>query len=178
MNKLPAGTAPATQSAATASGATVRWTIADAPPPLSGNTAPAYGPLWAYARAVPYAAYTAAGGVEPAAGYPTLAVTSWPILYPPVPAPGSYPAKPPYLGLAANYFLAPSAPNLPGWKQRRVLNVPLLSCPVAGGVTVLATVLAVGKFFMTVPASATVLSAEFAGIAPESALGGQVELFQ
>lgn len=177
MNKLPAGTAPATQGAATLSSATVRWTIADPPPPLTGNAAPAYGPLWAYARAVPYSAYTAAGGIEPAAGYTALPTSSWPILYPPVPAPTNYPVKPPYLG-SGTYTLAPSAANLPGMKLRRVLNLPLLACPVAGGTTVLANVRAIGKFFMTVPAGTSSLYAEFAGIAPESTLGGQVELYQ
>jgi hypothetical protein len=58
------------------------------------------------------------------------------------------------------------------------LNVPLLSCPVAGGSNVSATVLAIGKFFMTVPATSTTIHAEFAGVVPEQSLGGPVELFQ
>jgi hypothetical protein len=53
------------------------------------------------------------------------------------------------------------------------LNVALLSCPVAGSS---ANVLAIGKFFMTVPATDTQIWAEFAGIAPETSFGSQVEL--
>jgi hypothetical protein len=41
-----------------------------------------------------------------------------------------------------------------------------------------ATVLAIGKFFMTVPATSTALVGEFAGIASEDGAHTQVELFQ
>lgn len=58
-----------------------------------------------------------------------------------------------------------------------MLNVPLLSCPVATGNGVPADVLAVAKFFMTVPATSTSVYAEFAGIIPEKSLSGQVELY-
>jgi hypothetical protein len=60
---------------------------------------------------------------------------------------------------------------------RDVVNVPLLSCPVAGTTGVPATVLAVGRFFMTVPATALTLHAEFAGIASEKTLTGPAELY-
>jgi hypothetical protein len=59
-------------------------------------------------------------------------------------------------------------------RDRRVLNIPLLACPVGGGT---ATVLAVGKFFMTVPATATSLYAEFAGTVSPGTLGTDVELY-
>jgi hypothetical protein len=59
-----------------------------------------------------------------------------------------------------------------------VLNVPLLDCPVAAGADAQAAVLAIGKFFMTVPATATSINAEFAGIASGDALSGSVELYK
>ncbi len=65
-----------------------------------------------------------------------------------------------------------------GVRHRRVLNVPLLECPVAGGAGATATVLAIGKFFMTVPATSTSIKAEFAGIARQENLSGTVELYQ
>ena len=42
------------------------WTVADPLPQPPGTTGPMYGPLWAYARAVPYSSYVA-GAAEPAA---------------------------------------------------------------------------------------------------------------
>jgi hypothetical protein len=54
------------------------------------------------------------------------------------------------------------------------LNLPLLACPVSGDK---ATVLGIGKFFMTVPATATSLYGEFAGLVSEQALGSQVQLY-
>jgi len=157
------------------------WTIADPLPTPDNNTAAMYGPLWAYARAVPFSSYTA-GASEPAAGYTPFATAAWSTLYKPgLPtASGSYPGgtSTPYRATAGANFQAPSAPRQPGVSNRRVLNVPLLSCPVAGGTTVSASVIGIGKFFMTVPATATSLVAEFAGAAEEQSLGGQVEVVQ
>ena len=65
-----------------------------------------------------------------------------------------------------------------GVAQRRVLNIALLACPLPAGSDVLANVLAVGRFFMTAPASSAMLSAEFAGVVPEQALAGPAELLQ
>ena len=42
--------------------------------------------------------------------------------------------------------------------------MPLLACPVAAGVNVEGTVLAVARFFLTAQASATELPGEFAGV--------------
>ncbi len=152
------------------------WTVADPLPSPAGTLNADYGPLWSYAKAVPYAAYVP-GAAEPAAGYATFAASNWASLYAPgVPSASGYPATTPYLALVGANFQAPSSANLPGLRQRRVLNVALLACPVAAGGTVGATVLAVGKFFMTVPATATSLVAEFAGAVPDQALGGAVEL--
>ena len=72
-------------------------------------------------------------------------------------------------------FSAPSAGHKPGGKGRRVLNVPLLNCSVMPSDS--ATVLAIGKFFMTVPATETTLAAEFAGAVPVDKIGGKVGLF-
>ena len=154
------------------------WTKADLTPPASnGNTAPVYGPLWSFAKAVPYAAYVA-GTPEPAGGYSTFATAAWATLYAPgPPSPIAYPVNPPYSAAGGANFQAPSPARRPGLRNRRVLNVPLLSCPVAAGANTTATVLGVGRFFMTVPATATSVFAEFAGAVPEQALGGPVVLY-
>ncbi|WP_432379655.1 pilus assembly protein TadG-related protein [Duganella sp. P38] len=173
--------APATQTAgAWTSGGVRLWTRADPLPGDASNTAAQYGPLWAGARAVPYSAYVAQP-VEPANGYGVFAASAWSSLYAPgAPAASGYPAgqanATPYIATAGTHFLAPSAGHQPGVAKRRVLHVALLDCPVAAGPTASATVLGVGRFFMTVPATPTSLAAEFAGIAPPSSLGGATEL--
>ncbi len=164
------------------------WTYADQSP-LPANTGPdKYGPLWSYARAVPYAVYTD-GIPEPANGYTPFPATqaNWTLLYPANTGSGSpslktatYPAgatATPYLASSGAFFAAPPA-GLLALRGRRVLNVPLLSCPVPSGVVTTATVLAIGKFFMTVPADSTHLYAEFAGIAAEQSLSAMLELQQ
>lgn len=154
---------------------TRRQTIADLPPP--NNHPPGeYGPLWANARAVPW---SSAGQTEPAAGYTPFAATPaiWTSLYATGPGLSGYPGgatATPY-SLGGVFAQPPSAVHRPGIKNRRVLNIPLLVCPVSGSV---ATVAAIGKFFMTVPADANIVSAEFAGLASETQLGGPVEIFQ
>lgn len=168
---------PGAQTAGSSTFSGKLWTKADPLPALGTNTAPDYGPLWSFAKAVPFSAYTA-GVPEPSAGYTPFPTTAWATLYQPgAPSALSYPAVTPYMTSSGANFLSPSLANKPGLRYRRVLNVPLLSCPVGGGATVSATVLAVGKFFMTVPATATSIYAEFAGVAPEQALGGAVDLY-
>jgi hypothetical protein len=160
-------------------------TIADLFPAPSTNTAGMYGPLWSFAKAVPFSAYVA-GSPEPVAGYAPFAPSYWSSLYKPNnpanPAPqvSTYPAnnKTPYHTKLFGMFLAPSGTNFPGVLNRRVLNVPLLACPVGAGAAVNADVLAIGRFFMTVPATSNALVAEFAGLATEQSVGGKVELFQ
>lgn len=162
------------------------WTYAD-PLTLPSGTGPdKYGPLWSFARAVPYAAY-APGLPEPPTGYPPFAATqaNWNLLYPvnsgsgpPALRIASYPGggtATPYQATAGTFFAAP-ATGAPGVRNRRVLNLPLLRCPVPSGSVERATVLAIGKFFMTVPADSSHLYAEFAGIAPEQSLSGNLEL--
>jgi hypothetical protein len=148
-------------------------TVADDLAPA--GTDAAYGPLWSYAKAPKYSSYLSSGGVEPAAGYATFATSEWGTLYPvaagAVPGVNSYPSTTPYqsTGGAAAYKT---------YRNRRVLNIPLLQCPVAAGTKATAQVVAIGKFFMTVRADSTSVYAEFAGVVPETSLGGEVELFK
>ena len=150
-------------------------TIADLPSP--NNQPPGdYGPLWANARAVPW---QSAGQTEPDAGYTPFAATQakWTSLYATGPVLSGYPAgatATPY-SAGGSFSQVPSAAHRPGIRNRRVLNIPLLACTVSGSV---ATVLGIGKFFMTVPADAISISAEFAGLASEYQLGGPVEITQ
>jgi Flp pilus assembly protein TadG len=160
------------------SGGAKRWTRADPLPGDASNTAPLYGTLWSYARAVPYASY-AATPLEPAAGYTGFAPAAWASLYTPAPpqAKASYPGSTPYQPISgANFLAPPDLSHRPGVRNRRVLNVALLSCPVAAGAVTSAPVLAVGRFFMTTSADAASISGEFAGIATPAALAGAVEL--
>ena len=62
--------------------------------------------------------------------------------------------------------------------QRRVLHIALLACPLPAGSDVLASVLGIGRFFMTAPATSSALSGEFAGMADELSLAGAAELLQ
>lgn len=131
------------------------------------------GPLWSYAKAAKYASYTANNGVEPVGGYTTYTTTDWTTLYPGPPAAKSqnYPATTPYQntgGTSAYKTLY----------NTRVLHVPLLQCPVPTGSKVAATVLGIGKFFMTVPATSSYLYAEFAGMDSWSATGGNARLYR
>lgn len=154
-------------------------TVADLPMGAAGGTSTNYGPLWSYAKPVRYSAYSA-GSPEPDSGYPTFGASTatWAALYNPgTPAPTNYPSPQPNLSSSGVNFLRPALGNQPGLRKRRVLNIPLLSCPVAAGTQTTATVLAVGRFFMTVPATATSLPAEFAGLVPVEGLRGQVELY-
>lgn len=153
-------------------------TIADLPPP-NNQTPTQYGPLWAYARAVPWSSYS--GQTEPANGYTPFAANAaiWTSLYSTGPGLSAYPAgatATPYFA-GGSFASLPSLAHRPGMKNRRVLNVPLLACPVSGSS---ASVLAIGKFFMLVQADNATISAEFAGAASDSQsqLGAPVELYQ
>lgn len=181
--------APSQQTALSTAPSTPLTTVASPFPAPTTNTAPKYGPLWSFARAVPYSAYVP-GAPEPTNGYTPFLTTAWATLYragcaipsclpapPPTPLYTGSTTLTPYMATGGTNFLAPSA-NFPGLRYRRVLNVPLLACPVAAGTNVTATVLAIGRFFMTVPATATSISAEFAGVVPEQSLGGRVEIFR
>lgn len=155
-------------------------TVADVtdPPASPGD----YGPLWAFSKAV--RAPSPLDTPEPASGYTPFAAGDWPTLYQAGPTAPSYPSNPPtpyQSGVATSgNYLAPSIANRPlAVPRRRVLNIPLLEClPAApSGTNTQATVAGIAKFFMTVPATDDSLIAEFAGIASEHSLTGQVELF-
>ncbi len=172
------GAAPSSQSAQLSGETTVLRTVADPDVVAGATTAKMYGPLWAYAKAVPYASLSA-GPPEPPGGYATFAAstTVWGKLYPPGPAPASYPlnGKTPY---SANVnWLGPDPSHGLGVPNRRVLNIPLLQCPVTAGASASATVLAIGKFFMTTPATSTSINAEFAGATSDEYVKGPVELY-
>lgn len=149
-------------------------------------TAPAsagdYGPLWAFAKAAK--APTPLDAPEPANGYATFGTSDWPTLYKSGPTAPGYPSATatPYLSTSTSSgnYASPGADRLDiSTLNRRVLNIPLLSCSPAApsGTNTSATVVAIGKFFMTVPATDSSLIAEFAGLIPEQALSGQVELY-
>ncbi len=150
-------------------------TIADLPASEIPATATGgmYGPLWVYARAVVKDAKYVEGSPEPAAGYTKFNASNWSTLYTPgaqqVKTGQSYPSTP--------YVEKVEVPTgLSGVANRRVLNVPLLRCPVALGSPTTAEVVAIARFFMTVSATSTDLHAEFAGLAPSNSLAGQVRL--
>jgi Flp pilus assembly protein TadG len=168
------------RAAATVTSRGKRETAADlpTPPALPGD----YGPLWAFAKAAK--APTPIDAPEPSSGYPTFSPSEWPILYKSGPTAPNYPTATatPYLSTntSSGNYNSPSTANLEiSTLQRRVLNVPLLSCSPSApsGTNVSANVVAIAKFFMTVPATQDSLIAEFAGLMPEQALSGQVELY-
>ena len=143
-------------------------TIAEKP---AGATSTSYGPLWTYARAARYSSWSTNKGVEPLTGYSTFNASDWGTLYKPgQPGAQSYPGTTPYqtTGGATAYRTV---------QNTRVLRVPLLNCPVAEGTKVSASVVGVGRFFMTVPATSSTVYAEFAGAEPWSAIGGSARLY-
>jgi hypothetical protein len=143
----------------------------------TGQDASKYGPIWSYAKAVPFGQYIP-GSPEPQNGYTPFAPTNWSTLYKPnalsnAPAANAYPSSTPYMNATTQ-----SSHQTVAERYRRVLNIPLLSCPVPEGSNAKATAIAIGKFFMTVPATNKKLIAEFGGIVPEKNISGRVELFQ
>lgn len=132
-----------------------------------------FGPLWIYAKAARYSAYSS-GTPEPSSGYATFGTGDWATLYTPG-SPvlkGSYPAPAPHKALVQSPLAGVRTAA-----DRRVLNIPLLNCPVPLGSPASAEVLAIARFYMTVTATETDLFGEFAGLAKPELLGGQVELY-
>ena len=157
-----------------------RETVADLPTPPA--TAGDYGPLWAHAKAVK--APSPLDSPEPVGGFAVFAPTDWPTLYKSGPSTSTYPSSPPtpYQSSlpASGFFTPPRVANRDvAIPYRRVLNIPLLDCAsgAPSGANAQATVVAVGKFFMTALATDDELIAEFGGIFRNEALPGQVELF-
>src|SRR5206468_1917006 len=96
----------------------------------------------------------------------------WSTIYTPgLPVAQSYPGTTPYQAAGGSATYKP-------YRNTRVLHVPLLRCPVPPGSSATATVVGIGKFFMTVPASSSALYAEFAGMDTEAALGGNARLYR
>ncbi|HEU4852126.1 MAG TPA: pilus assembly protein TadG-related protein [Telluria sp.] len=139
------------------------------------RTRDAYGALWAYARPVKYDA-TAAGHAgdkfvraDVTSLYPVdngstnnlVHNNSWS---------NSNPRA--YLHRLAGNWVAPSGRALP---YRRILNVPLLQCPVSDDE---ATVLAIGKFMLTSRAENGAIPGEFGGLLPAAAPAIMVRLYQ
>lgn len=167
-------TTPTRQGAARSTARSRIETIADLPSP--GNVPAELGMLWAAAKPVPFTQYVP-GMPEPENGYVAYGRGNWRNLYLPAapePKPG-YPDDTPYGARYSPYYVLPPLVHGTAVANRRILNVPLLSCPVSGGS---ATVLGIGRFFMTVPATPTSLHAEFGGLASESNLRGPVELYK
>jgi hypothetical protein len=149
-------------------------TIADLPAPPAGTLAGDYGPLWAHAKAAKYAS------PEPRTGYTLFASSDWPNLYKLGPKVGTYPSASatPYRATSNIHYEAPRPDNREmSTDLRRVLHIPLLACPVSNSGDAPATVLGVGRFFMTVRATKDTLVAEFGGAASPASLKGNVELF-
>lgn len=170
--------APSSQGAQSSTADGKLRTVADPLPAPAGNSAAMYGVLWAHARPVPYSAYVA-NAVEPATGYTTFNPADWPGLYlPAAPLAKSYPGgATPYAASNGSHFLAPPMTQR-GLANRRVLHVPLLACPVPAGASASAVVRGIGRFFMTIPATASSLPVEFGGLVPEEALRGEVLLYR
>ena len=150
-----------------------KLTVADQSDPIVGMTKTHYGPLWAYSKAVYYDSGAADG-----AGLP-FSKNDWQYLYPvgsgaalATAYPDAY-ASPYNLNSALHLTLGPP----PFLTQRRVLNVPLLACPVAGST---ATVLAIGRFFMSSRATEApaAVHAEFTGLLRDNQLPATVGLYK
>lgn len=162
-----------------------RVTVADLPNTPAANSN-SYGPLWSFARPLKY---DLANGVATATKFTK---NDWGILYPVVS--GSAPSTtfagilPPYLGAmppaeaAALPFKAvpknSANQSIVGLPFRRVLNVPLLACPVTTPSS--ATVLGIGRFMMTTKAgtATAAIHAEFGGVTTYGALAASAVLYQ
>ncbi len=169
-------TPPVGQAALSHTDASKLQTVADPVPAPGGTTANMYGQLWTYAKPVPFSEYVP-GVPEPLSGYTTFAKSLLTHLYVPgKPEPNSYyPAGTPYMTGSTDFHVVPDPAYGKGLRDRRVLNVPLLACPVTGAS---AKVLAVGRFFMPVPATSSSLPGEFAGIVTGPSLFGEAELLK
>jgi len=142
-------------------------TIGEANPAVETITVNSYGPLWSFSKPVRFT-----GGVA-------FLKNAWPALYPASAGASLVSSYSDSLASPYNRGASPHAqlPTITGVKTRRILNIPLLSCPVASST---ATVLAVGRFLMTAPASATApaIHAEFGGLVEDGTLAVSVALYK
>lgn len=147
-------------------------TVADAPGVTAGTNFASYGTLWSFGKPLRY--NNATGGF----GAP-FTRNDWDELYPvasnPAPDSNYSNAVAPYTRGVSPHFLMPT--GMSGDTQRRVLNVPLLDCPVAGST---ATMLGIGRFLMTTPATSAPLGvhAEFGGLTTYGALAASAVLYK
>ena len=150
-----------------------KLTIADQSAAVVGITKAHYGPLWAYSKAVQHDS-GAADGV----GAPFLKA-DWRYLYP---VGSGADLSSTYNDTLASPYNANAAPHraiapVASLAQRRVLNIPLLECPVPGSS---ARVLAVGRFFMGSQADAAIpaVHGEFGGLVRDDELAATVGLYK
>ena len=147
-------------------------TIADVNGPSAGTTNASYGPLWAFSRPLRYDSATGSAGAA-------FARTDWNKLYPvsaaTQPASSYTPTVSPYERHLSPHILLPA--GFKGLPNRRVLNVPLLECPVSGDS---ARVLGIGRFLMTSPAtvSPAAIHAEFGGLTTYGSLTASAVLYK
>jgi hypothetical protein len=163
---------PTHASAASYTSGSKLMTIADAASVVPGTVAADYGTLWSFGKPLRYDSAT--GGL----GLP-FSKSDWPKLY--GVTSGSV--------LASTYTntASPYAKNQPPNRQlptplsgaalRRVLNVPLLECPVSGSS---ARMLAIGSFLMTTPGTVSPagIYAEFGGLTTYGPLAASAVLYQ
>lgn len=147
-------------------------TVADAVGATAGTNSASYGTLWSFGK--PMRFDTATGGMGAA-----FTRNDWDELYPVSsgPAPSSIytAAVLPYKRGVAPHVLRPV--GMTTLSGRRVLNVPLLECPVAGAS---ARMLGIGRFLMTTRATSSPLGihAEFGGLTTYGALAASAVLYQ
>jgi hypothetical protein len=145
-------------------------TVADASPLPPGTVASSYGPLWSFSKPLRYV-----GGTT---GAP-FTRSDWSKLYqvssPPQLTSSYSAALSPYDRGLSPHRLSPAP--LEGIDKRRILNVPLLQCPVAGNS---ARVLGIGRFLMTSPATdaPAAIHAEFGGLATFASLTASAVLYK
>ncbi len=140
----------------------------------AGATRTNYGPLWAYSRPLRFDSATGAGGAE-------FSNTDWGALYPVgsglKPSTTYANAQTPYTMNEVPHASSPS--GVTALLHRRIINVPLLSCPVAGST---ATVMGIGRFLLVAPANKDVLypgiHGEFAGLTTYGKLSASTVLYQ
>lgn len=147
-------------------------TVADAASVVPGTLAANYGTLWSFGKPLRYNSATAGLGAP-------FTKTDWPKLYGVSSGSAlssSYSAiTSPYDRGLSPHRLLPTP--LTGATGRRVLNVPLLECPVSGSS---ARMLGIGRFLMTTPATQAPagIYAEFGGLTTYGALTASAVLYQ
>ncbi len=161
---------PVRASAESAYDGTSWVTVAESETAGAVANAGAYGTLWSFGRPRRYASGML--GTE-------FSRSHWKHLYPV--ASGSPPASSyseadsPYEQYGSSHMLKPLTHT--GTQLRRVLNVPLLECPVSGSS---AKVLGIGRFLMTTPATTAPAGvyAEFGGLTNYAAIAASAVLIK